>query len=66
MREIPVLINGDQSKQIGWLILLDDVLTDEEIIDTTVSWAYNATQGKRLLNMTLVPTPSVPRTSNEV
>lgn len=56
-RKVPVIVNGDHAKVVGWLVLFD-AISDEEVITTDVSWGY-LTEGKLLMEMCLVPKPRV-------
>jgi hypothetical protein len=51
-RRVPITINGDASKIVGY-IRLNDVLSDQEIFNSKVVWAHQ-TDGK-LLEVMLEP-----------
>lgn len=59
MRTIPVTVNSNHEKVVGWLHL-DDTISDEEVVNASISWAIDR-RDKKLLEITLIPNPGIPK-----
>lgn len=61
LRKIPITLKNDHEKVIGYM-MLDDTVSDEELIDSSVSWAYFPST-KQIMEATFIPHPkAVPMT----
>lgn len=55
MRNIPLTVNGNHDRVIGFLVLGDDCpISDESIVQCNVNWMLHMTD-RRLIEVTLVP-----------
>lgn len=56
MRKVPIFINGDQMKLVGWLVLTDTI-TDDEVVEASISWSMLVdNEGKtKLMDASLIP-----------